>query len=481
MIEISTLLVLVPIFGAILIWSLKKDKLSIFIAISSVVLVLVIAFIGHINLDPLVKGFQFQASYKWIPSWNVNISFGLDHLNSPFVLLTAFITLISILLSVKTVKKNVSSYMAMFLLFEATVLGFFLSTNFLVFFFFYEAMLIPAVLLIHRWGGKNSYSASMKFLIYTFGFSIFLFISIIAVYVYAGGFDFDKLYSLKLSYQAKYLLFLGFFLAFAVKIPVVPLHGWLRDAYYESPMPVTIFLSAVLGKMGIYGLLRVTPAFSDILTSAGPWILFLCILSFVYASFLALSERDIKAMFAYMSLSHVGIITAGAFTGNIYGFQGSILQSINHGILAAALFYIADLLNRHTASFDGEKFGALSKRTPAMVFFTFACILAMGGFPGLNYFNGELMLLSGIFANNTIMGFFAIFGVALGVVYLAWFFYRVFLRKPGGSMSEEVKDLKGIDFLIFIVFFFIFIYLGLNPKFIIGALEPLVSVAGGKG
>lgn len=182
-------------------------------------------------------------------------------------------------------------------------------------------MLIPAVLLIQRWGGENSFQASIKFLIYTFGFSIFLFLAIIATYYYGGSFSFTSLENLKISETAKLLLLFGFILAFFVKIPIVPLHGWLKDAYYEAAMPVTIFLSAVLGKMGIYGILRVIPYFNDILSVVNQWIILTCLISFVYSAFLALNSKNIKVLFAYMSLSHVGIITAGAFTGNLQGYQ----------------------------------------------------------------------------------------------------------------------------------------------------------------
>jgi len=474
--EVSLILTLIPLLGAILVWFIKNPKACAYIGILIAFTVFLISLSTYLVLEKDIKIFQFFYSIEWIPSWNVTLSFGFDYLNAPFVLLTSFIAFVSVFLSIKTIKDKLFSYMALMFLLEAVVLAYFLSTNFLIFFFFYEAMLIPSVLLIYRWGGKNSYSASMKFLIYTFAFSIFLLMAVIGVYVYGGGFEFERLFSMKISYQIKYLMFLGFVLAFAVKIPVFPLHGWLRDAYYEAPMPITIFLSAVLGKMGIYGLLRIIPAFQDILLSASSVLIFICIFSFIYAAFLALSEKDIKAMFAYMSLSHVGIITAAVFTGTSAGYNGALLQSINHGILAAAFFYLAEMLYRHTSSFEIEKFGALSKQTPLLVFFACAYVLAMGGFPGLNYFNGEIMILSGIFLNNMIYGFLSIIGIVTGVMYLAWFFYRVFIRKPAMQLSQYARDVSGIEMLIFLVLLFISIYLGLNPKFILFGLENLFLV-----
>jgi len=477
----SSFIFLISLLGAFLIFILKNREISKLIALFSVSITFFVTLYIYLQLERNIDGFQFVTLFSWIPQWALHFSTGLDRLNAPFVLLTSFISLIVVLLSLKTIKDKLQSYLTLFLILSSSVNAFFISTNFLQFFFFYEAMLIPSVLLIQRWGGSKAREASMKFLIYTFGFSIFLFISIIAVYIYGGGFEFERLYSMNLSDQAKTLLFVGFLLGFLVKIPVVPFHGWLRDAYYESPMPVTIFLSAVLGKMGIYGILRVFPAFSDVMPTIGQWVILLCLISFIYAAFLALSERDLKVLFAYMSLSHVGIITAGALTGNIYGYQGALLQSINHGVLAATFFYIADLIHRNTATYDSEKFGQLAKKVPALTFFTFAFVMAMGGFPGLNYFNGELLLLSGIFKNNIIFGFLGVIGVAIGVVYLSWFFYRVFLRKPGGDYSAKLLDIGSWEFLVFVVNFFIVIYFGLNPEFILGGFKELLQSFGGRG
>lgn len=474
------LVVLIPLLGAFFIVLFKNQSLQRFFAVLSSFLALIVSILQYISLDRTAKGFQLLWEYLWIPSWSLSLSFGFDELNAPFVLLTSFITLISVILSLRTIERNIGNYLALLLLLSASVNAYFLSTNFLFFFFFYEAMLIPSVLLIKLWGGRKASEAAMKFLIYTFGFSIFLFASILAVYLFGGGFSFDSLYNLRLTSESKMLVFMGFVLAFAVKIPIVPFHGWLRDAYYEAPMAITIFLSAVLGKMGIYGLIRVSPAFYQQISAYGDWLVGLCIFSFVYAAFLALFERDLKAMFAYMSLSHVGIIAAGVFTGNINGFQGSLLQSINHGILSAAFFYVAELLYRNTNSFEIERFGALSKKVPAMTFFAFAFLMAMGGFPGMNYFNGELLILSGIFSKNLVLGFASVFGVAVGVVYLAWYFYRVFLRKPGRELSSLVGDVKSWEFVIFSILFALSIYLGLNPDFILSGVREL-TLFGGRG
>lgn len=472
------LILLLPLIGAILVWMIRKRFLVNLVAISLSLFSFLIALFYYLNLDRTKREFQFIFSYRWISAWNLDFSVGFDHINAPFVLLTTLITTVAVVLSAKTIKEKLSSYMALLLLLSFFVNTFFMSTNFLQFFFFYEAMLIPSVLLIQRWGGRNAYEASLKFLLYTFGFSLFLFIAIIAVYFYGGGFRFDSLSQLSLTAQSKMLLFISFLLAFFVKIPIVPLHGWLREAYYEAPMPMTIFMSSVLSKMGVYGTLRIAPYFSDTVSLVSNWIIALCVFSFIYSAFVALTAKNTKIMFSYMSLSHIGMITAGVFTGNILGYQGTLLQSINHGLLSAGFFYIAELLQRQTQSFDSEKFGGLSKRVPALTFFTFALIMAMAGFPGLNYFNGELLLLSGIFKENIYLGFFSVFGVALGVLYLAWFFYRVFLRKPAAEMSYYVKDVSSWEFLILLLFFLISIYLGLNPDFVLLGLKNIISFGG---
>lgn len=471
-------LLIISLLGITLLLFLKNRVLINFLSLSLSLLSFITALTYYLNMSRTLKNFHFLLSYEWIPAWKVSFSIGLDHINAPFILLNTFITFVAVVLSTKTVKERISSYMSLLLLLSFFVNSLFLSTNLLQFFFFYEAMLIPSVLLILRWGGQNSSQAAFKFLLYTFSLSIFLFISILATYFYGGGFEFESLANLKLSNQGRLLILLGFIIAFFVKIPIIPLHGWLKDAYYESPMPVTVYLSSVLGKMGIYGILRVIPYFGDILPQISQWMIGLCLISFVYSAFLALSVKDIKLMFAYMSLSHVGMITAGVFTGNIMGYQGSLLQSINHGILSAGLFYIAELIHRNTGSFDSEKFGALSKRIPAITFFTFSLIMAMGGFPGLNYFTGELLILSGLFRENIYLGFFSLIGVALGVVYLSWFFYRVFLRKPAGELSNYMKDVVSWELMILAVFFMISIYLGLVPDFILSGIREVIFFGG---
>lgn len=476
---ISTILVLLPLLGAGLNMFIRHRWVGIFMGLFSSLATLIITLLAFLSLDPSVKSFQLVDLYPWISSWGVNLGFGIDHLNGVFLLLTALISVVVILLSIKTVKEKISSYLSMILLLEGIVMGYFLSTNLLEFFLFYEAMLIPAFLLIHRWGGERSGYASMKFLLYTFGFSSFLFVGVIAVYFVSKSFDFSVLYSVRMPADLQVLLFLSFLLAFAVKIPIFPLHGWLRDTYYEAPIPVTIYLSAVLGKMGIYGLLRVLPAFPVALANLGPWVVLLCLFSFVYAACLALSERDIKTMLSYMSLSHVGIITAGAFTNTLYGFEGAALQSFNHGILSAALFSVALILYTRTGSFAIDGYGALAKRAPWLVFFTCAFIMAIGGFPGLNYFNGELLLLGGIFFMSKILGALAILGVGIGVTYKAWFFYRVFLRKPGAELSRFVSDLRKVELAVFWVLLVVTIYLGLKPGFLIGELQNFFASIGG--
>ncbi len=475
--ELLSLAIISPLLGGLLIFLIKDRRFSKFISYLSSLISLIAFFVLFLNFEK-TGGFQHVISLEWIPAWRVNIEFGLDKFNAPFAILTSLISIVAIHLSLRTAIERVENYLSLILLLQFTVIGFYLSTNLFLFFIFYEAMLPPAFFLIYRWGTGDSYRAAFKFLIYTFAFSIFLFIGIIGVFMAAGSFSFESLKELNLSLQDKTLLYLAFFLAFAVKIPIVPLHGWLRDAYYLSPTPITIFMSAVMGKMGIYGLLRVTPYFSDVLLEIGWAIILLCLISFIYAAFLALNQRDMKLLFSYMSLSHVGIITAGLLSGTLQGLNGSLLQSINHGVLAASFFYLAEIFKRQTKSYDMDRLGALSKRVPVLVFFTFAFVMAMGGFPGLSYFNGEILLLSGIFRHSVILGFLAIIGVAIGVVYLCYFFYRVFLKKPGSDMSLLVRDVRGFEFVIFSVFFIITLYLGLNPSFVIGQVENIFTYYG---
>jgi NADH-quinone oxidoreductase subunit M len=335
-------------------------------------------------------------------------------------------------------------------------------------------MLVPVYFLIGRWGGERRVYASLKFFLYTMAGSALMLIAIIALavlhYQDTGLWSFDllTLYGMPLAWAAQMWLFVAFFLAFAVKAPVWPLHTWLPDAYVESPTPVTILLAAVLSKMGIYGMIRFClPLFPDAVAAARPWIWLLAIVGILYGSLIALIQRDMKRLIAYSSLAHMGLIVAGVLAANDQGIQGAIVQSVSHALTVTALFLFVALLEARRGTRQVDEFGGLWKSIPLFGTLLLTVIFASIGLPGLSGFPGEFTMLVGIFQESTVAAAFATLGIVLGAWYMLDLFRRAFAGPLERPENRTLSDLRRREVVVILPLVVLMFVVGILPNLIL--------------
>ncbi len=475
-IHIISFLILFPLLGAIIIAFMKKGDFIREVAVGTSFLNLLFSFIVILNFDKDSLSFQMLETYAWFPQWSINLSFGVDGISVAFVLLITLITFLVILLSWNQVKEKVSAYYINILILEAILLGLFTSTNLIQFFIFWEASLIPLFLLIGIWGGENKRHAAFKFLLFTFGGSIFMFVAIIALYFLgSGSFELDKLSNIELSSHTESLLFWAFIIAFGAKIPLFPLHTWLPDTYTEAPTPITILLSALLAKMGSYGLVRIAlPIFPKASHLYADFIMLLALITILYGAYCVIAQKEMKRLIAYSSMSHMGFIVLGIFSLNTNGIEGSVMQMINHALITGGLFMCVGVFQERALTLNINDHGHLTVRVPLFVTVFTVLALAGSGFPGLNYFVGELLVLSGTFKASLTYGSIAIFGVLLGVFYMCWLYYRLILKKQDVSV-RFVRDLSVREAVMFIPLIILTVYLGVQPQALLSYFHSPVN------
>ncbi|HCJ33868.1 MAG TPA: hypothetical protein DHV65_06160, partial [Ktedonobacter sp.] len=384
--------------------------------------------------------FLFNEQLNWIPSVGINYSLGVDGISLLLVTLTALLTLVCIGASFG-VEQKVKNYMAFMLLLESGIIGVFLSTNLFLFYIFWEVMLIPAYFLVGSWGGERRIYAAFKFVLYTSLGSLLMLAGIIALGYFhqqsAGGsytLDLAALLNGRLSNTVQFWLFLAFAAAFVVKVPFVPFHSWLPDAYSEAPAAVTAMLAGAMSKTGVYGFLRFClPLFPSAVHTLAPLFNTLAVVSILYCAVLALVQTDLKRLLGYSSISHLGVVMLGMFAFNTQGIEGSVLQMVNHGITTAALFLIVGFIEARTGTRNIKDFGGLARRVPVLATVMLIAVLSSLGLPGLNNFAGEFLALLGAFRSSALFGFL---GTAV-VVPAAWYLIRFFLGVMEGPRQAE--------------------------------------------
>ncbi len=431
-------------------------------------------------------GMQFVDKFAWIEPLGIQYHVGLDGISLWMVLLAAFLSPVAVLASWKLLDERPEAdarlYAAFLLALETGALGVFAAVDLVLFFVFWEAMLVPMYFLIGKWGGERRLYATLKFFLYTLAGSALMLVAILALatlhYQDTGTLTFDlvRLYDLPLPWLAQMWLFLAFVLAFAVKAPIWPLHTWLPDAYVQAPAPVTILLAGVLSKMGIYGLLRFClPLFPDAVAAARPWIWGLAIAGIVYGSLLALVQKDLKRLVAYSSLAHVGTIFAGALAGNTQGVQGALLYSVSHGLTVTALFVFVALLESRRGTRQIDDFGGLWKSLPLLGSLLLTVIFAAIGLPGLSGFPGEFLALLGIFRQSMAAAAFAALGIVLGAWYMLNFFRRTFAGPLDRAENRTLPDLRRREALILLPLVALMFVVGILPNLILRPTDTTVD------
>jgi NADH-quinone oxidoreductase subunit M len=486
---ILSTIIFLPVLGALLLTLISRSRESLikWSALIFAVLTFILSLPLFINFDKTTYKMQFAEMHNWIPAWNVKYYLGVDGISVFLVLLTTISSILCILISWHSIKIKVKEFYIAILLTCGAIAGVFCSLDLFLFYIFWEAMLIPMYLIIGVWGGPNRIYATIKFILYTLVGSVLMLVGIIFLYFLAGRtFDLLELTTKTYPYNVQFWLFWAFFSAFAVKVPMFPVHTWLPDAHTEAPTAGSVILAAILIKMGAYGFLRFSiPLFPDATKAMVPVMLTLSVIAIIYAGLVCLVQKDLKRLIAYSSVSHMGFITLGIFALNSQGIEGGILQMINHGVVTGALFICVGIIYDRTHTRKIADYGGLATPMPIYAAFFMVFTLAAVGLPGTNGFIGEFLTLLGGFTTSKLAGVLASSGVIIGAGYMLWLYQKVFFMKINekvvGLPDMDLREMVALVPLIILVF-----WIGTYPVLFLDFMHPTVqhllervNVAGG--
>jgi NADH-quinone oxidoreductase subunit M len=468
-----TVLTFLPLAGALSIGFCRRDAESRirWIALIYSLLTLALAIVAFASFDSAQSGYQFTEQVPWITSLSISYFVGMDGLSLLLVLLAAFLTPLSILTSWRSINSRVKEFYLFLLALETGMIGVFVSLDLFLFFVFWEVMLIPMYFLIGVWGHERRVYAAIKFMLYTMAGSALMLVGILYLYKITGTFDLQSITAdlpakwSSLPGSAQTWLFLAFFLAFAIKVPMFPFHTWLPDAHVEAPTAGSVILAGVLLKMGTYGMLRFClPLFPQASRDLAPYISVLALIGIVYGALVAMVQPDMKKLVAYSSVAHMGFIVLGIFAFNMNGVEGAIYQMCSHGVSTGALFLLVGTLyeRRHTRLISD--FGGLATSLP--VFSTVFLIITLSslGLPMLNGFVGEFLIIVGSFHVSAVYGALAAFGVVLAAVYLLWMYQRVFFGEVTNPKNQNLPDLNAREKLIVVTMILVVLWMGVYPN-----------------
>ena len=471
-----TVLIFLPLIGAASVFFVK-DTSARLIALAITVADLLISLPLWSLFDASSGHMQFVESAVWISSPSIHYRLGLDGISLPLVLMTTVLMPLCILISWHSIESRVRSFMAMLLVMEGAMIGVFSALDFVLFYVFWEAMLIPMYLLIGVWGGPNRIYAAIKFFLYTLAGSVLLLVAILVLY-FQGGHTFDILQLSQGTYSKslQFWLFLAFFAAFAVKVPMFPFHTWLPDAHVEAPTAGSVLLASVLLKMGAYGFLRFSlPMLPDASRAFTPLMVSLSIIAIIYGAYMALAQADLKKLIAYSSVSHMGFVTLGLFMFNIQGIEGAVMQMVNHGITTGGLFLCVGVIYERTHSRQIMDNIGLTKPMPRYATFLVIFALSSLGLPGTNSFVGEFMVLAGTFLWSKIATAFASLGIILAAAYMLWMVQRVAFGVPAPYMVPKLRDVNPREMVSLVPLVLLIFMIGLFPNPILTRMHPSVE------
>jgi len=466
---ILSTVIFLPLAGVFFILLLKDDSKIKITAFVAGLLTLLVSLMLFFSFDAATPLFQFGERLAWIPAYNINYVLGVDGISIMLIVLTALISPLCVLCSWKAIEVRVKEFMICILLMETAMIGVFCSLDFILFYVFWEAMLIPMYLLIAVWGGPNKDYASLKFFIYTLFGSVFLLVAIIALYLVNGTFSIPEAMFKGYSFTFQIWVFLAFAIAFAIKVPMFPFHTWLPAAHTEAPTAGSVLLASILLKMGTYGFLRFClPIVPHASFYFAPFMIVLSIVAIIYGGFVCLGQTDMKKLIAYSSVAHMGFVTLGIFTFTVYGFIGAMLQMLNHGVTTGALFLMVGIIYERTHSRQIYDNAGLGKFMPAYVGFFGLFALSSFAFPGTNSFVGELYVLISAFARSRTAGFFAAVGAVVAAAYMLKLLKQIVW---GREDKRELKDLDVREFVYLTPLAIFVIWVGLFPYPFVRVME----------
>ncbi|BAV34345.1 NADH:ubiquinone oxidoreductase subunit M [Sulfuricaulis limicola] len=435
-----------PIFGGIAVLATGSDRNADYARQLS----LVVAVLTFLVTLPLYTGFnhgthamQFVEDYAWIEAFSIRYRLGIDGISLLLILLTSFTTVLVVISAWKVIEKKVAQYHAAFLIMEGLMIGVFSALDGILFYVFWEAMLVPMFIIIGLWGGPNRVYATIKFFLYTFLGSVLMLVAFIYLYYQAGSFDILAWHDTKLGLNAQILIFLAFLAAFAVKVPMWPVHTWLPDAHVEAPTGGSVVLAAIMLKMGAYGFLRFSlPILPDASHELAWLMITLSLIAVVYIGLVALVQEDMKKLIAYSSIAHMGFVTLGFFIFNTQGIEGGIVQMISHGFVSGALFLCVGVLYDRLHSRMIKDYGGVANRMPVFAAFMMLFAMANAGLPGTSGFVGELLVILGAFQVNVWYALAAATTLVFGAAYTLWMYKRVIF---GAVTSDKVGGLTDVN------------------------------------
>jgi NADH-quinone oxidoreductase subunit M len=468
-----SLIMFTPLVGALVLLLVNKQNENAIRWIANV-----FAFVGFLisvplwfQYNPRVAEFQFVERMPWIPSVGAEYFLGVDGFSMLLILMTTMMGFISVLSSWEAITERVKEYYIFLLILQTGMLGAFMALDFLLFFLFWEVMLVPMYFLIGIWGSANRLYSAIKFFLYTLVGSVVMLLGILGLYFYnhsqTGMYTFDvtQYQKLNLPFDLQWWVFLAFFLGFAIKVPMFPFHTWLPDAHTDAPTAGSVILAAVLLKMGTYGFIRFSlPILPQATRYFVPFVAGLCIIGIVYGALVALAQKDWKRLVAYSSVSHMAMVMLGMFALNPVGITGSIVQQLNHGISTGALFLLVGVVYERRHTREISEYGGLSKVMPVYAAVFMVMTMSSIGLPTLNGFIGEFLILQGVFVASKAWAVVAASGVVLGATYMLYLYQRTMFGKVENPKNERLADLSVREFATFAPLIVLAVWIGLYPK-----------------
>ncbi len=470
-----------PLVGGAVILSLRGDEAAVaanarWTALWTSLAVFVFSILLWVDFDPANPGFQFVESHAWMPQWGMTYKLGVDGISVLFVLLATLLTPICILASWESIKSRVREYMLSFMVLETMMVGMFCALDFVVFYVFFEGVLIPMYLIIGVWGGPRRVYAALKFFLYTLAGSVLMMLALIAMWHVAGTTDIEVLLHTTFPASMQIWLFLAFLASFAVKVPMWPVHTWLPDAHVEAPTAGSVILAGVLLKMGAYGFLRFSvPMLPQASATLAPLMFALAVIAVVYTSCVALAQTDMKKLIAYSSVAHMGIVVIGIFSINEQGISGALFQMLSHGIVASSLFLCVGVVYDRMHTREIARYGGLGDRMPKYAFVFLLFTYASMGLPGTAGFVGEFLVLVGAMKINFWLALTGSLGMILGACYMLWLYRRIIFGTITRAELKAMLDLSPREMLVFAPLIVMTIWMGVYPSAFSGFWDASVS------